>query len=126
MGNYIETLLSEEQMAAWLDDMLTDEESKMVEELLSNNTELQELQDAIDAVDITAVYDADEEVPVECLADDFTLPTIGLDDPSTTEYEEGQDDNLDIHQDDDTVQDDFTVGSDDDLCADDGTSDITF
>lgn len=126
MGNYIETLLSEEQMAAWLDDMLTDEESKMVEELLSNNTELQELQDAIDAVDITAVYDADEEVPVECLADDFTLPVIGTEELLVKDYEESPGESLNIHQDDDTVQDDFTVESDDDLCADDGIDDITF
>ena len=122
MGNYIETILSEEQMAAWLDDMLTDEESSMVEELLSHSTELQEIQDVIDAVDITAVYDADEEVPVECLADDFTLPAIDLDDPSNNDYEES----LDIHPDDDMGQDDFTVDSDDDLCADDGIDDITF
>ena len=126
MGNYIETLLSEEQMAAWLDDMLTDEESRMVEELLSNSSELQEIQDAIDAVDMTAVYDADEEVPVECLADDFTLPAIGLDELVVTGSEEAQGDDFGYHQDDDTAQEDFSVGSDDDLCADEGIDDITF
>lgn len=79
MGNYFEPVLSEEQLAAYLDGILSTSESNMVEGLISSDPEMQEIQDAIDSVDYTFLYDIDEEVPIECVADDFTLPDVELD-----------------------------------------------
>lgn len=79
MENYIKPALSEEQMAAYLDGMLSTEESEMVEELIYANPEMEEIQDSIDSIDSTFIYEADNEVPIECLADDFVLPHIGFD-----------------------------------------------
>lgn len=76
MGNYFEPVLSEEQMAAYLDGMLPTDESAMVEELILSNQEMQEIQDAIDSVDYTYIYDSNEEIPLECMTDYFTLPNI--------------------------------------------------
>ena len=77
MGYYFEPVLSEEQMAAYLDGMLSTEESNMVEELIDSNPEMVEIQDTIDSVDTTYLYVTNEEIPIECLADDFSLPDIG-------------------------------------------------
>lgn len=79
MGYYIEPVLSEEQMAAYLDGMLSTEESNMVEEMMESSPEMTEIQDAIDSVDSTYIYEVEEEVPIECLADDFSLPDVGYD-----------------------------------------------
>lgn len=77
MGNYFEPVLSEEQMAAYLDGMLSTEESNMVDELIDSNPEMVEIQEAIDSVDSTYLYVVNDEIPIECLADDFSLPYIG-------------------------------------------------
>ena len=76
MGKYFEPVLSEEQMAAYLDGMLSTEESNMVEELIDSNPEMVEIQDALDSVDNTFLYVSNDEIPIECLADDFSLPDI--------------------------------------------------
>lgn len=76
MGNYFEPVLSEEQLAAYLDGMLSTEESNMVEELIDSNPEMLEIQDVIDSVDTTYLYEINDEIPIECLADDFSLPDI--------------------------------------------------
>ena len=76
MGNYFEPVLSEEQLAAYLDGMLSAEENNMVEELISSCPEMAEIQDAIDSVDATYLYESDDEIPIECMADDFSLPDI--------------------------------------------------
>lgn len=76
MGNYFEPVLSEEQMAAYLDGMLSSDDNNMVEELMASNPEMVEIQDVIDSVDSTYIYETDGEVPIECMADDFSLPDI--------------------------------------------------
>ena len=76
MGNFYNPVLTEEQMAAYLDGMLTTEENNMVEELISFSPEMKEIQEAVDAVDVSFIYNSDIEVPIECLADDFSLPDI--------------------------------------------------
>lgn len=77
MGNYFEPVLSEEQMAAYLDGMLSNEESNMVEDQIESSPEMVEIQNAIDSVDSTYLYEINEEIPIECMADDFSLPDIG-------------------------------------------------
>ena len=70
-------ILSEEQLAAYLDGMLSADESSFVENAIDNDPELQEIQEALDEVDSSYIaYDATEEIPVECMSDDFVLPTI--------------------------------------------------
>lgn len=99
MGNYIEPVLTEEQMAAYLDGMLSTDENNMVESLILSYPELQEIQDAMDSVDSTYIYDMDQEIPIECLADDFILPDIdGEYNHIGSEYEVGYDE-LDSDQD---------------------------
>lgn len=76
MESYFEPVLSEEQLAAYLDGMLSDEESNMVEEQISSTPEMEEILEAVDAVDNAYIYESDNEVPIECQADDFSLPVI--------------------------------------------------
>lgn len=77
MENYFKPVLSEEQMAAYLDGMLSTEESAMVEEQIMADPEMQEIQDSIDDVDTSlAAYDETQELPLECLSDNFELPAI--------------------------------------------------
>lgn len=76
MGNYFEPVLSEEQLAAYLDGMLTTEESNMVENLIASSPDMVEIMDDLDAVDSSYIYEVDEEVPIECMADDFSLPIV--------------------------------------------------
>lgn len=136
MGNYYEQVLSEEQMAAYLDGMLTPEESNMVEELINSSPELVEIQDMIDSVDNTYFYETDEEIPIECLADDFSLPDVGYeyhndissydlgDSADTDSYNEDyayQDNSDDIEyhdEDSDTIHEESFI--------DDGSDDISF
>lgn len=79
MENYFEPILSEEQLAAYMDGMLSTEESNMVEAIVDSNPEMVEIQETIDSVDNAYIYAIDEEVPIELIADDFTLPDIGYD-----------------------------------------------
>lgn len=105
MENYCEPVLSEEQMAAYLDGMLSPEESYMVEETINSNPEMVEIQNVIDSVDSTYIYEIDQEIPIECMADDFSLPEISYDyshfeDNNTDEYVSDQyddDDNCDYN-----------------------------
>lgn len=76
MANYFEPILSEEQMAAYLDGMLSIEESNMVEELISSVPEMEEIRDTIDFIDSTYINESENEVPIECMADDFILPEV--------------------------------------------------
>ena len=76
MVNYFEPVLSEEQMAAYLDGMLSADESNMIEELIDSNIQMTEIQDVIDSVDTTYLYETNNEIPIECLVDDFSLPDI--------------------------------------------------
>lgn len=92
-------MLSEEQMAAYLDGMLSTEETTYVEQQIDGSPELAEIQDTIDDVD-SAYLDFDddiEELPLECIADDFQLPTVGTIDyddsqPLQDEYADGEED----------------------------------
>lgn len=73
----IDTTLTEEQMAAYLDGMLSPEEATMVEDAIAGDERLQNIQEAIDDVDETYLVDNyDVEIPEECFADDFELPAI--------------------------------------------------
>lgn len=95
MGNYFEPVLSEEQMAAYLDGMLSAEDCNMVEELIDSDPEMVEIQDAIDSVDTTYLYESDDEIPIECMADDFSLPDMGyVNSRNTDSYYE--DNHLDV------------------------------
>ena len=89
MGNYFEPVLSEEQMAAYLDGMLSTEENNMVEEIIESSPEMMEIQDVMDSVDSAYIYETHEEIPIECMADDFSLPDVGYnyhtDDSSDTD-----------------------------------------
>ena len=76
MANYFEPVLTEEQMAAYLDGMLSSEESNMVEKIIASDPEMEEIQDVIDSVDTIYIYETDAEIPIECLADDFSLPDM--------------------------------------------------
>lgn len=76
MATYFEPVLSEEQMAAYLDGMLSPEESNMVEEIIASTPEMEEILETIDSVDSAYIYEADEEIPIECFADDFSLPDM--------------------------------------------------
>ncbi len=106
MGNYFEPVLSEEQLAAYLDGMLSAEENNVVEELISSSPEMAEIQDSIDSVDSTYLYENDYEIPIECMADDFTLPDVSyeehhaIDSYDTDEYVDD-----DSYNEDDDYQD---------------------
>lgn len=115
MGNYIEHILSEEQMAAYLDGMLSTEESYMMEATISSSPELTELQEIVDSVDTAYIEDLNCEIPIECMADDFTLPDIDY----VTDYEEDStmdDDDVAMHED---SCDDVNGCIDDTECFDD-------
>lgn len=97
MGNYFEPVLSEEQMAAYLDGMLSTEENSMVEDIIETSPEMMEIQDAMDSIDSTYIYEVNEEIPIECMADHFLLPDVGYDyhteDSSNTEDYIGNEEN---------------------------------
>lgn len=76
MGYYFEPVLTEEQMAAYLDGMLSADESNMVEDMIDSSPEMVEIQNVIDSIDISYMYESSEEIPIECMADDFSLPYI--------------------------------------------------
>ena len=136
MGNYFEPVLSEEQMAAYLDGMLSTEENNMVEELIDSNPEMAEIQDVIDSVDATYLYENDDEIPIECMADDFSLPNIGnVDHHETDYYDEDEHFDADSYNDDygnqdslDDVeyQDESSETEFNNLFVDDGYDDISF
>lgn len=136
MGNYFEPVLSEEQMAAYLDGMLSTEESNMVEELIDSNPEMVEIREAIDSVDTTYLYATNDEIPIECLADDFSLPDIGqgegnyafsydsaeyYDSDSYSEESDNQGDMYDANYEGDSSDVDH-----DDSFSEDGYDDISF
>lgn len=79
MATYFEPVLSEEQLAAYLDGMLSPEESNVVEEIIASDPEMEEIMETIDSVDSAFIYETDEEIPIECLADDFSLPDMNDD-----------------------------------------------
>lgn len=117
MGRYDIFSLTEEQMAAYLDGMLNAEQSNMVEELIASDEDLQQIQDALDAVDSTFIgLDPAEDVPLECLADDFVLPEI----PMVDDIAHGHDDME--NNDDDANHNDFAHISDD-VTQDDNIAD---
>ena len=62
MGHYFEPVLTEEQMAAYLDGMLSAEENNMIEELISSSPAMEEIQDAIDSVDSSYIDEYDTEI----------------------------------------------------------------
>lgn len=115
MGMYIEPVLNEEQMAAYLDGMLTDAETQTVELLINDNQVLTDILNAIDAIDAAYIENAGGEAPLECMADDFVLPEVDGGDFMSAE--------------DDCDQIDFTGNENDDdsdLCTDDNFDDIDF
>lgn len=117
MGRYDIFSLTEEQMAAYLDGMLSDEQSNMVEELIASDEDLQQIQDALDAVDSTFIgLDPAEDVPLECLADDFVLPEIPVVDDIAHDHDDVE------YNNDDVSHDDFAHISDD-LTQDDNIAD---
>lgn len=79
MENYFEPVLSAEQMAAYLDGMLSTEESNMVEGVIELSPDMMEIQEMVDTIDSTLIYEIDNEIPIECLADDFSLPEMNYD-----------------------------------------------
>lgn len=92
--------LTEEQMAAYLDGMLDSEQSSMVEDLIGNDFDLQQIEDAVDAVDAAYLnLDPSDELPLECLADNFVLPEIALADDLYIDH------NDDDHADHDDIDD---------------------
>lgn len=119
MGNYFEPVLSEEQMAAYLDGMLSTEENNIVEDIIGTSPEMMEIQDAVDSVDSTYIDEINEEIPIECMADDFSLPDVGYDyhtvAPSNTDAyigneendvsSEYQDDSFEADYQDDSLED---------------------
>lgn len=77
MKSYFEPALSAEQLAAYLDGMASTEESNMLESMIADDPVLQEITDSIDAVDSSYItYDDSQEIPLECLSDDFELPSL--------------------------------------------------
>lgn len=119
MGNLCNPVLSEEQFAAYLDGMLSTEDNNMVEELIDAIPEMDEIRDVIDSVDYNYIYECDNEVPIECMADDFTLPTIDTDFGSSDDtfsderYSEMEYDELSDEQDDEDYMDDSAdIGND--------------
>ncbi len=112
MEKYFNYPLSEEQMAAYLDGMLDSEQSSMVEDMIASDFDMQQIEEALDAVDSSYIlHDQNEEVPLELLADDFTLPEITMvdhdidaSDDSMHEdghYNDGNDNGFDDYQNDD-------------------------
>ena len=104
MAHYFEPVLSEEQLAAYLDGMLSTEESNMVEDIIASDPEMAEIQEAIDSVDSAYIYETDEEIPIECLADDFSLPDMN-DDYHHSDESYTPDDFLEDGYDDEDIQD---------------------
>ena len=105
MRNYNQPMLSEEQMAAYLDGMLDQEEAAYVGQQIDNDPVLTEIQDSIDDVDASYLaYDDAEELPIECLTDDFDLPII---DGYTEDYDN---DYSDVDDDYDDYADDYEDG----------------
>ena len=51
MEKYFNYPLSEEQMAAYLDGMLDSEQSSMVEDMIASDFDMQQIEEALDAVD---------------------------------------------------------------------------
>lgn len=105
MENYYEPVLSEEQMAIYLDGMLSVEESGMIEEIISSNPIMGELQEAIDTVDSTYIYESDCEIPIECMADDFSLPVVEYGYDHSEEFYETEDNDVEAYGDVDDYQD---------------------
>lgn len=136
MGNYFEPVLSEEQMAAYLDGMLSTEESNMVEEVIDSNPEMVEIQDVIDSVDNTFLYVTNDEIPIECLADDFSLPDIGHgeDYHANISYDTNYDDTDSFNEEQDNQDnvcdteyiDESSISENDDSFLEDGYNDISF
>ena len=137
MGNYFEPVLSEEQMSAYLDGMLSTEESNMVEELIDSNPEMVEIQDALDSVDNTFLNVTNDEIPIECLADDFSLPDIGHGDDyhsiisyDTDNYDDTDSFNEDYDNQDNAYdseyQDESSNTENDDSFLEEGCNDVSF
>lgn len=101
----LQTLLTAEQLAAYLDGTLTDDENQIIENLISQDPQLQEITQVIDDVDELYTYAVEEEIPLECFANDFTLPEIITD----VSYDDFQDDQYDLEDGYDSVNitDDF-------------------
>lgn len=76
MENYIEPLMPEELMAAYLDGTLSDEDAKNFEDFIFANPEMEEILYDLDLADANYIQDPSPEIPVECLADDFVLPSL--------------------------------------------------
>lgn len=93
MENYFKPTLSEEQLAAYLDGMLTSEENSILEEQMTDDPAMLEIQDSIDAVDAALIsYDEMQEIPLECQSDNFELPVIDSNTYNTDEDAFGQED----------------------------------
>ena len=111
MGRTYNPVLSEEQMAAYLDGMLSPEENEMVETAITSDPMMGELLEVIDYVDAEMIVQADMEIPIDCLADDFVLPIF--DDGFQVHSDEGNHENdVDYFDDQDHLTDD-TFGTDD-------------
>ncbi|MGM9706069.1 MAG: hypothetical protein ACI3YM_00450 [Prevotella sp.] len=119
MGRLCNPVLSEEQMAAYLDGMLSSEENEMVETAISSDPMMGELLEVIDDVDTEMITQADMEIPIDCLADDFVLPIFddGLQIHSDEGYNENDEDYSDYQDnltDDTFSSEDFSYTSQDD------------
>lgn len=101
MENNFEPAISEEQMAAYLDGMLSTEECCVVEEIIYSDSDMKDIMDCLDAVDSMYIYEYDLEIPVEYLTDNFFLS-------ETDDY---------------IPNDDIETSQDDDECISDGFGD---
>lgn len=79
MDKNFDPALTEEQLAAYLDGMLTDEENVVVENVIDNDEQMQGVMNDIDHTDSAYLnYDQNEDIPLEIMSDDFTLPEVGV------------------------------------------------
>lgn len=115
MENFISSLLTEEQMAAYLDGMMSTDESSIVEAMIASNPVLEELFDEIDSVDSSYINNLYAEIPEECLSDNFVLPDV---DGGYADIDEAYDDDAD----DDSLQDGHLQEADDNDDYDDDSA----
>lgn len=118
MGKLYNPVLSEEQLAAYLDGMLSAEENEMVENITISDPIMEEIFDVVDDVDTDLIIESDIEIPIECLADDFILP--GLDsDYQELSNEDFNDDQLNDEYQEESSANDFNSDDSSFLSQDD-------
>ena len=128
MENYINSLLTEEQLAAYLDGMLSTDESSYVEEVINTNPVMEDILDDIDYVDSAYINNLDEEIPDEFMDEDFLLPDIydnnnSIEDDYGIEYDN---DMSDEYQDGHDELEDMQEGGSEDMYYTDSLDEMSF